>query len=186
MLPEDQTKTSCAVGSLSYLVRMESLVLRRGARSETIRTQTDRLEKLSRTKSPNAVRLGPLRRPKDQGAIEVSMIKMSLSLQVYMRFSLDGYMTDIVVRTARHQIQNVPSIVHSSDFSTAGTRLFQDRPAQGNVIQSLPFSPPRSLIELNFRISLEQEMIRAHLGAKSQQTDARCSTRAHVRSLTCC
>ncbi|KAK1467874.1 hypothetical protein CCUS01_06831 [Colletotrichum cuscutae] len=62
MLPEDQTKTS-------------------GALSET--TQTDRLEKLSRTTSSNAVRMGPLCLPKDQGAIEVSIITMDLSFRAY-------------------------------------------------------------------------------------------------------
>lgn len=56
----------------------------RGALSET--TQADRLDKLGRTKSPNAVRMAPLRIPKDEGAIEVFMIKMDLSSSVHASF----------------------------------------------------------------------------------------------------
>ncbi|UQC79830.1 uncharacterized protein CLUP02_05310 [Colletotrichum lupini] len=129
----------CGVAILSRMDREPGSNNGRGALSET--TQTDRLEKLSRTTSSNAVRMGPLCLPKDQGAIEPE---------------------------------------------PPGIRC-KTSPAQSTVQTSAPpgsvsskIAPPEAMI------SLEQEMIRAHLGAKSQQTDARCSTRAYVRIGSSC
>lgn len=105
MLPEDQTKTSCAVGSLSYLVWIEILALT----TEEDRNHSDRpsrkVEPDHFTKCRSNGSAVYTQEPRCYRGIHDQNGPLSSGVHTpYMRFSLDGYMTDVVARTTRHQI----------------------------------------------------------------------------------